>query len=130
MVCKKHLSDRNSHLFSCLLCEKVHSVPDDGFPLNHSLVFLTNMNFIDYNNALNACNSLKSAINEMKLSKIEQKSEFESEIKSGICSKRDELIKEITSKSEQMINELEIYAHECKNSLETLEKFFRIRQLK
>jgi hypothetical protein len=122
-ICQKHVADRNSHLFSCLSCDKVHSVPDDGFPLNHSLVFLANMNFVDYNNALNACNSLKSTINEMKLSKIEQKSQFEREVrelKCGICSKRDELIEEITCKSEEMINEIEIYENECQNSLETM----------
>jgi hypothetical protein len=122
-ICKKHISDQNCHLFSCLSCGKVHTVSENGFSADPSLSFVINMNLAGYNNALNACNTLKSTINEMILSKIEKKTQFEREIrelKSGIRSQRDELIKEITSKSEQMINEIEIYENECQNSLETV----------
>jgi hypothetical protein len=131
-ICKKHISDQKCHSYSCLSCGKIHTVPNDGFPLNHSLVFLIDLNLAGYKNALNACNTLKSAINEMVLIKNEQKFQFEreiKEIKSGICSKRDVLIKEITTKSEQMINEIEMYENEGQNSMEKMsDKFETVKK--
>jgi hypothetical protein len=126
-ICQKHITDQNCHLFACLSCRKTHTVPGNGFPAKLSLVSFIDMKLASYNNALNACNSLKSTIYEMALSKIDQKSQFEREItelKSGIRSQRDELIKEITSKSEQMINEIEIYENKCQNLLETVSDSF------
>lgn len=126
-ICNKCIDSSDD--FECPLCLAVHPVPEDGFPINKSLIRV--LNLLDENKILNQNElqkyrtHLKSAeklINyldcDMEKAKAEIKQYCES-IKSKIVDTIDQQVYYLNDIRDELVDEVYLYEKEC---LKTVEK--------
>lgn len=120
-ICEKHV--RRNKSYDCGQCGNEHNVPVNGFPSNDAINFIIDTNeYKRVEKAFESLKTLKMVIDQLESLKNEPKREISNrigELKSQVCSSRDELIREIEMKSERMILELETYESECMYYIES-----------
>lgn len=131
-ICKKHvnLDDNKStnleeNKLICFKCDVDHSIPDDGFPLNMSLVALlqTDLAHIDlgeiYKLAKASCGAYRDVIEKMNLLMKDPEYYIHDAINNFIKDidlRKEELIFNISQTADKITNELKEIETYCRNT--------------
>lgn len=95
-------------------------MPEKGFAPNNAINLVIDLNFSALKRAYNSCESLKTTIDELSSLKNDPHVFVNKEIdelKARVCSRRDELVREIEYKCDRLLFEFESYRKECERSL-------------
>jgi hypothetical protein len=112
-ICQKHVTKNIVH---CRSCNEIHPVPENGFSFNQAIQLLLDINLGKYKQAKKACDTFRTAIDELERIKKEPTSQIEKsidELKVNVQSSGDKLIKEIKLKRQRIMLDLDAYKQEC-----------------
>jgi predicted transcriptional regulator len=114
--------ERNN--FKCFFCDKVHSMPEDGFPVSKSIVNLLKkkpkFKFTPLNQFKNELEEFKKNLDSFN-SKINMSSETLSDhckiVRNEVGVKTESVIREIEKKKKLLLNKIDNYEVECQKRI-------------
>lgn len=125
-ICKEHIDDHIKYGFDyiyCQFCNKEHSIPENGFPINKDLECILNANMHLNTNHKKAIEKLKKlektkeTYNFMAEKPHEFIDNYFSEVKNNIELQKDKLKLKIDLITREMICQVENIEMECKNNI-------------
>ena len=124
-ICSHHIKDKENKnkRLECLICQKNHNIPVNGFPRNLALESLLETNFYkidlgeEYKSAIDKCSLFDDLLKRFnKIKNDPERGIYKeiSDLKNEVDLRREEMKLKIDKESLEMIEKLDEFEKECK----------------
>ena len=133
-ICKEHIDNYDyEHTFKCLICDEEHTVPENGYQINKTLLKIINsglhLNEIQ-RSTIESFKKLDSILNQYNSIDSETMIyDYFFNIRNKVDLHRERLIEEINERSNDIINELNMLEKECKLNAAKLNKISNLKSI-